>query len=365
MARYTFTWLLLAVLVGAFASAEGPAWREVTGPPDLDLPRDHGAHPDHRTEWWYVTGLLDGDDGRRYGFQVTFFRQGMAPDEAPTGTSNLRARQIAAAHIAVAEIDAGRFHHAERLRRWGGGLAGAATDDLHVWLEDWSMRRGPDGAVTVDARDPAAAIGLDLELRPTGPLVRHGIDGYSRKGADPGNASAYLSWTRLAVGGRIEVAGATVAVTGTAWFDHEWGSSQLGAGVVGWDWFSLRLADGRDLMVYRLRRDDGSSDPYSSGTLVGPDGGTTRLDRDDVKLSPLEWWTSPATGGRYPVRWRLEVPAHAIDLEVEALLPSAELDGRATTGVVYWEGPVEASGSARGEGYAELTGYAGTLEGRF
>jgi predicted secreted hydrolase len=219
--------------------------------------------------------------------------------------------------------------------------------------------------VEVRARDPNHRIGLGLELEPQRPLVLHGDRGYSQKGEDSGNASVYLSWTRLHVTGELELEGSPFRVQGTAWFDHEWGSSQLGAEVVGWDWFSLRLDDARDLMVYRLRRADGAADPRSSGTVVRPGGGSSSLGRDDVEIEVLQWWTSPATDARYPTRWRLRVPSEGIDLEVRALLEASELDGTATTGVVYWEGPVEASGSQRGEGYVEMTGYAGTLQGRF
>jgi predicted secreted hydrolase len=359
--------VLLAVLAATSPAAADKAasWREVTAPPELVLPRDHGAHPDTRTEWWYVTGIVDDDDGRRYGFQITIFRQGLAAGAAAPGSSTLRARQIAAAHLALADIGGQRFHHAERLRRSGGGLAGWSTADLEVWLDDWSMRRGDDDTITVEARDGEVGIGIGLELRPLKPIVHHGDRGHSQKGPAPGNASANLSWTRLGVVGRLEVEGRTIDVSGHAWFDHEWGTSQLGAGVVGWDWFSLRLDDGRDLMVYRLRRADGTADRHSSGTVVAADGTPTRLARDDLEIEPLKWWTSPTTGGRYPTRWRLRVPSRSIDLEITALLPAAELDGRSTTGVVYWEGPVEATGSARGEGYVELTGYAGSLEMRF
>ncbi len=340
-------------------------WREITGPPELDLPRDHGAHTDTRTEWWYVTGLLKDNEDRRYGFQITFFRQGLAAGEPEPGSSIFRARQIAAAHLAIADIDSGGFHHAERLRRSGGGLAGWSTSDLHVWLDDWEIGRDEKGRLKIVARDQETGLGLELDLQALKPIVLQGNAGYSRKGPSPGNASAYLSWTRLSVKGRIEVEGKKTEVTGNAWFDHEWGSSQLGDGVAGWDWFSLRLSDGRDLMVYQLRRDDGSADPFSSGTVVTADGKSIRLQGADFSIEPLDWWTSPATGGRYPVRWRVEVPGHGIDLEVTGLLTNAELDGSATTGVVYWEGPVAADGSSRGEGYVELTGYAGSLEGRF
>jgi predicted secreted hydrolase len=195
--------------------------------------------------------------------------------------------------------------------------------------------------------------------------VQQGVDGYSQKGADPGNASAYLSWTRLEVGGTLALDGRELAVAGDGWFDHEWGSSQLGEGVAGWDWFSLRLDDRSELMVYRLRREDGSPDPYSSGTLVRADSSTRRLGVDEVVLEPAGWWTSPATGGRYPSGWRIAVASEQLDLEVAPLVPAAEFDGRGSTGVVYWEGPVEVTGSHRGEGYAELTGYAGSLAGRF
>ncbi len=359
--------VVLAIALGQSVGspAEEGGWREITGPPELAFPRDHGAHPDTRTEWWYVTGLLNDTEDRRCGFQITFFRQGLAPGDPEPGSSIFRARQIAAAHLAIAEIDSGEFHHAERLRRSGGGLAGWSTGDLHVWLDDWEMRRDDTGRLTIIARDMTTGLGLELELHPRKPVVLHGDAGYSQKGPSPGNASAYLSWTQLSVNGLIEVDRRKTEVTGTAWFDHEWGSSQLGDGVAGWDWFSLRLDDGRDLMVYQLRRDDGSADSFSSGTVVAADGASTRLRRGDFELEPLEWWTSPTTGARYPVGWRVVIPEHGIDLEINALVPNAELDGRATTGVVYWEGPVEAAGSTTGEGYVELTGYAGSLEGRF
>lgn len=362
-------WMIAALCgvltLGVVAGAAATGWLEVTAPPDLKLPRDHGAHPDTRTEWWYITGLVNAEDGRRFGFQVTFFRQGLIPGNPEPGESRLRARQVVAAHLAVADVEAARFHHAERLRRSAGGLAGWSEKDLDVWLEDWSLTRQANGSMVIVAEDRKRGISLDLHLQPQRSLVLHGDAGYSQKGPEPGNASAYVSWTRLAVGGPLSVAGFTGDVEGTAWFDHEWGSSQLGEEVVGWDWFSLRLEDGRDLMVYRLRRADGSADPYSSGTVVSADGTTARLGRDDVVIEPLRWWQSPVTKGRYPVRWRMVVAAHGIDLEIAALLDDAELDGRATTGVIYWEGPIEASGSVSGEGYAELTGYAGSLQGLF
>ncbi len=359
---------LLVALPGLLlVSALGLAaeWGRVEGPPALELPRDHGAHPEVRTEWWYLTANLTGDDGRRYGVQVTFFRQGLDPSPPAPGDSPLRARQVLAAHVAVAEVDGGGFRHAQRLRRADGGFAGFSTADLRVFVGDWLLERAPGDVVTARAGDRAAGLGLALEYRPTKPLVLQGEGGWSRKGPAPGNASAYVSWTRLDVSGVLELDGREVRVAGEGWFDHEWGTSQLGEGVVGWDWFSLRLEDGRELMVYRLRRADGRPDAFSSGALVRADGTTRRLRFEDVGLQSTGSWTSPATGATYPSGWRIEVPDEGLRLAVAPLLEAAELDARASTGTVYWEGPVAVTGSHAGEGYAELTGYATSLADRF
>ncbi len=362
--------LTVLALVGSLALpvagwAGEVEWERITGPLELVLPRDHGAHPEVRTEWWYLTANLRDGEGRRFGIQVTFFRSGLDAEPPAAGDSPLRARQAVAAHVAVAEVEAGSFRHAERVGRADGSFSGFATDDLKVWLGDWQLARRPDNTLVAQAGDRAAGIAVELSYRPAKPLVRQGVDGYSQKGADPGNASSYLSWPRLEVSGTLVLDDRELAVTGEGWFDHEWGSSQLGEGVVGWDWLSLRLDDRSELMVYRLRREDGSPDPHSSGTLVRADGSTRRLGVDEVVLDPTAWWTSPVTGGRYPSGWRIAVPSERLDLEVAPLVPAAELDGRGSTGVVYWEGPVEVTGSHSGEGYAELTGYAGSLTGRF
>ena len=365
MARLTVYATLVLLLAPAAGGAVGSEWLRITGPPELVFPADHGAHPDYRTEWWYATGLVADAEGRRFGFQITFFRQGLAPGAAEAGSSALRARQIMAAHMAIADVGRQHFLHAERLRRTGGGLAGYSEDDLRVWLDDWKMERRGDGVIAVRARDPAQDIELRLELKPEKNLVLHGEGGYSKKGADPGNASVYLSWTRLSVSGSLEIDGSPRPVSGSAWFDHEWGTSTLGEGVAGWDWISLRLDDDRDLMAFRLRRGDGRPDTHSSGTLIEADGAIRPLRHEDFEIKDLAWWTSPSTGARYPVRWRVAVPDAGIDLEVRSLVPESELDGSATTGVIYWEGPVQAQGTHNGEGYVEMTGYAGSLEGRF
>lgn len=353
----------LALMVTAPATAA--EWARITAPPTLAFPRDHGSHPAFRSEWWYVTGRLAGADGRRFGFQLTFFRQGLDPSPPTPGSSALRARQVLAAHLAVAEIGSGTMRFAERARRIAAGMAGASENDLDVFLDEWEMRRLASGVVMLTADDRDSGTALTLELEPRKPLVLQGESGVSRKGPEPGNASVYVSLTRLAARGRFTLGGGERSVQGEAWFDHEWGTSELGAGVMGWDWLGLRLADGRELMVYRLRAADGSATPFSAGSLVERDGTARRLTADDVTLEPLSWWSSPLTAARYPVRVRVRVPGVGLDLEVRAEIPDAELDARASTGTVYWEGPVAVTGTVAGDGYLELTGYAGVAPLKF
>jgi predicted secreted hydrolase len=353
--------------VAAVAAVPSPAaeWRQVTAPLALELPRDHGAHLDHRTEWWYLTGTLAAADGRRVGVQLTFFRRGLDPAMTAIPEKGLAATQVLAAHLALADERSGRFLVAERVRRAAAGLAGCATDDLSVWVEDWRLERRADGALVARAADSVRAIAVELELSPAGPLVLHGDGGVSTKGPEVGNASAYLTWPRLRAAGRVTVGGTELAVSGEAWLDHEWGTSQLGAGVAGWDWLGVRLTDGRSLMAFRLRRADGSADPFSAGTLVAADGAARRLAAADLAIEPAGEWRSPATGAVYPARMRVRVPSAGLDLEVRPWVAGAEVDARASTGVVYWEGPVDVTGTAAGTGYLELTGYAGSLAGRF
>lgn len=354
-----------AVSAGSALEPARDEWRRITPPLSTTFPRDHGAHFDCRTEWWYATGELATARGARFGFQVTIFRQGTDPEPLAAGASPLRVKHVYAGHFALVDLATGELVHAERLRRATPGLAYASAETLDARLESWTMRLTDAGELAIAADDVTRGIALTLTLTPEKPLVLHGAEGISRKGDAPGDASVYASWTRLAARGALVRDGASENVTGGAWFDHEWGSSQLGAGVLGWDWFALRLDDGRELMAYLLRRADGSVHPVSSATLVERDGRATFVPLAAFTCAATRTWTSPHSGAVYPAHWRIRVAQAALDLEVSVRTPDCELDGRASTGVIYWEGPVAVTGSTSGTGYAELTGYAGSLARRF
>jgi predicted secreted hydrolase len=338
-----------------------PDFARALAPRELHFPEDHGPHEEFQTEWWYWTGNLAAADGRRYGFQLTFFRRGLSPGRL--AAEGLATNQIYLAHFAITDVAAGRHAFAERSARGAAGLAGAQAAPLAVWLLDWRADGldGPGHAVRLQARD--GALLLDVTLRPGKPPVLQGDRGLSAKSAEPGNASYYVSLTRLGAQGRIGTASGEAAVSGSAWFDHEWSTSALGRGAVGWDWFSLQLSDRRELMLFQLRREDGSLEPVSGGTLVEPDGSTRRIALSDFKLQPAGTWRSPS-GAAYPARWTLKVAD--LDLEIAPLLADQELKASFT----YWEGAVavagrSATGPVSGQGYVELTGYARSMAGVF
>jgi predicted secreted hydrolase len=343
-------------------------WPRVTAPRKWSFPRDFGAHPEYRTEWWYFTGNLRDAQGRRYGYQLTFFRQGVRA-QLPPAANAWDIRDAYMAHFALTDVSGGMFRSAERLSRAGPGLAGASPAGMNLWLLNWSARmEGP--VIRLEARDPEMELMLRLESRK--PAVIHGAGGFSRKGPSPGQASYYLSLTDLETRGSVRLPGAKAAVEvrGVSWFDQEFGSNQLSPDQKGWDWFSLHLSDGRDLMIYLLRLADGSIEPASSGTLVAADGTARHLRLSDFSLTVLDRWKSPLSKGEYPSRWRIRIPSAGIDLTVAHLLADQELRAEGTTGITYWEGAVAGEGiSGAGrvtcEGYAELTGYAGSLGGTF
>ena len=348
--------LRTSVSVADAMAGDTTGYRRATEVRPFTFPADHGPHPGYKTEWWYVTGTLTGPDAQPYGYELTIFRLGLAPpdaDSALTASGDWRTNQLYMAHFAVTNGADETFHAFERFQRGGAGLAGAQADPFRVWLDDWSMTGTDGSAFPLQLRAQESEIGIDLTLRPSKPRVLQGDRGLSQKGPGSGNASYYYSYTRLDTDGTLALNGDTLSVTGASWMDREWSTSALGPEQEGWDWFSLQLDDGRDLMYYQLRRTDGSPSEFSEGVIVDPDGGTQRLDRSDVSIEVLDTWTSPDGAHTYPVEWRLRVPGEDIDLEITSLIPNQELD----VSVRYWEGAVRIEGSASGRGYVEMTGY--------
>jgi predicted secreted hydrolase len=336
-------------------SADAEGYARALEPREFTFPADHGPHPDFRNEWWYVTGNLDSDKGRRFGYELTIFRFALAP-ERPASMSQWRTNQVYIAHLAITDVEDERFLVAQRYARGALGLAGASARPFRVWVDDWLIAEEHPDAWRLIADDGEFAI--DVELLPRKPPVLNGTDGLSQKSSAPGNASFYYSITRLLTEGRIRIDGEEFSVSGLSWLDREWSTSALADDQVGWDWFALQFSDGSDLMFYGLRRNDGSQDPYSGGTFVGNDGVAAHLDRHDVEITVLDTWDSPE-GGTYPSQWRVRSARLKLDVTVTPVLADQEL----FTTVRYWEGAVDISGTRDGEpltgrGYVELTGYA-------
>ena len=351
--------------LGAIAGDTG-AFARVEGPQPLSFPADDGPHPDYLTEWWYYTGNLDTQDGRHFGFELTFFRRAIAsPDQPmPARGSDWAADQLYLAHFALTDVGAGEFTFAERFSRGAAGLAGAQAEPYAVWLENWRVEILTDGTYRMFATHADRT--LELTLTDLKGRTLHGVDGYSQKGPDPGNASIYISQTRLAAEGTVQIGAANYPVSGLAWMDHEYSTSALGPGEVGWDWFSIQLNDGSELMLFILRQEDGDIGAFSSGTIIRPDGSTRHLAREDFVITVRGTWESPHSAGVYPSDWLIEVPDEAIRLEVVPYLPDQEL----RVSFIYWEGAVEVSGTAagtsvEGSGYVELTGSAHSMQGEF
>jgi predicted secreted hydrolase len=335
-------------------AAEGFA--RADAPRQFRFPEDHAAHPDFRNEWWYFTGHLEGEQGQRFGYQLTLFRIALAPG-APRSESAWATHQVWMGHAALTDMDAGQHRHTERYARGAAGLAGQAMAPFRVWLEDWQISGAPDGSFPWRLRVESADFALDLDVSPQRTPVLQGDRGLSQKSAAAGNASYYYSITRLATRGEIRSGDRRYNVQGLSWLDREWSTSALGDDQAGWDWFSLQLDSGADLMLYRLRRKDGSTDPNSAGKWVTADTQDETLGPEDFHLRETRFWTSPETGRRYPVAWTLESGGRTPPLEVEAVLDAQEM----RTAVTYWEGAVwvrnAASGERIGRGYLEMTGY--------
>lgn len=333
-----------------------------TEPGTVEFPRDLGPHDEYQTEWWYYTGNLQTVDGRDFGYQFTIFRRALQPEDEAANVedaSTWRTNQIYLAHFALSDVAGDNFYESERFSRGGAGLAGALSEPYRVWLEDWSASEIAPGRTRIQAATEDVA--LDIVLEETLPPVLHGDGGLSQKGADTGNASYYYSIVQQATSGTVSVTGEAFEVSGLSWKDHEYSTSALSPGSVGWDWFSLQLDNGAALMLFQIRREDGSIEPFSSGSFIAPDGTVQHLSHTDWQLEILDTWTSPASGGDYPSRWRLQIQDLDLELEGQPLMADQELN----VSTIYWEGAVKFTGSAAGDpvtarGYIEMTGYAGT-----
>lgn len=352
-------WRVLAVAAcGALAvsaAKAGPDYPPVLAGTVLRFPEDGGAHPDFRTEWWYVTGWITDERGVERGFQVTFFRvrTGIGEDNP----SRFAPRQLVLAHAAIADPAAGRLVHAERSERALDPLAGAATGATRVWIRDWQLVWTQDH---YRSRVDAGSFAFDLRFVPSGPPVLNGDNGFSQKAVDPKHASHYYSRPQLAVSGSLRVNGAAVPVTGRAWLDHEWSSELLPEGARGWDWIGINLHDGGSLMAFRMRDERGGV-LWSAGTLRAAGGEPRALRSGQVAFTPQRRWRSPRTGAEYAVDWLIDIDGRR--LELRPLMDDQELDSRRSTGAVYWEGAVRLLESGReiGRGYLEMTGYAERL----
>ncbi len=328
----------------------------------LSFPRDHYSHPDYKTEWWYYTGHLASETGKRYGYQVTLFRFGVR-DRQKNWQEEPLFTDLYMAHFAVSDIAAKKFRFRERINRGYGDKAGAATDRYYVWNEDWKVE-GDEKSHQINFSDRGTK--LQLRLSSSKEPALHGDNGHSQKGQGEGRASYYYSLTRMHSEGELTIDGKTEKVKGSTWMDHEFGSNQLGDDQVGWDWFSMQLDNDTELMLYLMRRQDGSVDPYSSGTLVRADGTTRYLKLNDYRVQVVDRWKSSRSAANYPNKWQVSLPGDALELEITPAFPEQELITNRSTRVTYWEGAVEIRGSfgnkpVAGRGYVEMTGYAGKV----
>jgi predicted secreted hydrolase len=320
--------------------------------------RDHFSHPDFQTEWWYYTGNVKAGDGHRFGFELTFFRQAVTRDPKNNGVWDVR--DIYLAHLALSDLNGGKFYHSERSNRSGPGIAGVSQSDGRIWNGNWEVRwHGDDQNLqAIDDR-----FELHLTMHPEKPPVIQGENGVSQKGEHAGEASHYISLTRLATSGSIDLNGVKLAVTGTAWMDHEFFTDQLEPDQVGWDWLSLQLDDRTEIMLFHLRRKDGSIDKHSAGTYIDATGKTTNLKNTDFVLKPAgETWTSPDSHAVYPVHWNIAIPQLGILLDASTPLVSQELASKGKFAPTYWEGAIALKGTQSGKplagvGYLEMTGY--------
>ncbi|MDQ6859553.1 MAG: carotenoid 1,2-hydratase [Verrucomicrobiota bacterium] len=346
--------LALLCIAADWRSAE-PGWQ-------YEFPRDHYAHPEFKTEWWYFTGNLADATGRRFGYQLTFFRQGIrSPNETSEDLSRFVTRDLKFAHFTVTDVAGQQFRFEQKTSRGAFGEAGFDKDEHLAWIDTWDLQMSADGRfhLLADSKDAR----IDLQLESAKPPVIHGERGISAKAAGEGHASHYYSLTRLTSTGQLRLGDKAFEVRGESWFDHEWATNQLAPEQIGWNWLSVQFDDGTELMLYQMRLANGGADPTSSGTLIAADGTTTHLTADEFKMTPGDVWKSGKTGAAYPINWRIDLPQHGLAFTVRAAVENQEL---ALLPLAYWEGAIDTDGARNGQpikgrGYLELTGYAGAL----
>jgi len=330
------------------AGTEG--FKRADSPRKFLFPDDFGPHLEFQTEWWYYTGNLSARDGREFGYQLTFFRRSLGPHKIER-KSKWAANQIYFAHFALTDVESGQFYSSEKWSRGAAGLAGSQSAPFRVWIDNWSVS-GDGNKVRLSAAYNETSI--DLALESVKPIVLQGDKGLSQKSGERGNASYYFSQTRLKSAGTIAIGGQRFEVSGLSWLDREWSTSALGEHQEGWDWFSIQLDDGREIMLYQLRLKGGGVDPFSSGSYVRKDGSVEQLNAGDFEIEPLSSWKSPETGIVYPSKWKIKIPEQGMELTVTPLLKNQEL----LLSFTYWEGAVKFTGDGlSGKGYVELTGY--------
>jgi predicted secreted hydrolase len=359
--RFSIIYFRIVGVVAFALGAAGADWKTAEPGWRYGFPRDHHAHPEFKTEWWYFTGNLADVDGHRFGYEVTFFRHGIRPPaERDPNASRFIVGDLKFAHFAVTDAAGRKFNFDEKTSRGAFGEAGFDDGQRLAFIENWSVTLAGENEFDLQASTTFGA--LQLHLRAAEPPVVHGENGISVKAAGGGSASHYYSLPRLEATGQLNLNGKTNAVRGQSWFDHEWSSSQLGKGEVGWDWICLQWDDGAELMLYRMRLENGSVEASSSGTWIAADGTATHLRAADFQMTPTAFWKTGA-GAQYPVEWRVSLPRQQLEFMLKPLLQDQELK---LGGITYWEGAIEASGtgdgrSIHGRGYLELTGYAGKL----
>jgi len=326
------------------------------------FPRDHHVHPDFKTEWWYFTGNLTNQNGRRLGYELTFFRQGIrAPDERGETTSRFVVDDLKFAHFTVTDVAEKRFYFYDKVSRGSFGEAGFGNENRLAWIQDWTLQMTPEGAFDLVAHAADAAI--KLHLVPQKKPVIHGPNGISRKAKVAGHASHYYSITRLTTKGSLRAGRDALAIEGESWFDHEWATNQLAPEQAGWNWLSAQFEDGTELMLYQMRLTNGAIDPISSGTFVRQDGTSVSLTSADFQMTPEFFWKSQTTKANYPIAWRVAVSKEQLEFIIKPVLANQEL---VFSPLIYWEGAFDLIGTrantpVRGRGYLELTGYAGSL----